>query len=253
MADYGSPGIGQHDEGKRNERNCLTPPNYSRNIKPPVYRRSVSAYESSSKYGLDDMHVTGNDIPHKSSCSRMLRNVLPELISESDGTTNSFDSSYMSSTSDSTDSFNSDFNAGQVGFRNLYTPSAQPCGQSSEHGSQSSSRANEAIVGLAEELTECQHDNKRLTMENKVLENKVISQQSVIKDISQENRSLKKNLQEKQTGSEGQEPHSGAVMTTHVELQRLLRKTKAFGMSMGEKEEVHTELQVNTLTSSRAN
>ena len=228
--------------------------NYNRNIKPPVYRRSISAHENSSRYGLNDLHVTGKDIPCKPSVIGMQRNVLPELISEPEGATNSFDSSYMSSTSDTTDSFNSDFTGSHIGFSgSAYTSPfseiVQPCGQNFAEGNHShckgSSRTNEVVVGLAEELTECKHENNRLTMENKVLEKKVISQQKVIKDVSQENISLKKNLKEKeQTGSHGNEPVSGAGTTTHVELQRLLRKTKTFGMSVEEKEAVHKELQV---------
>ena len=245
-----SPGIGQHDQGISFKRNCQTPPNFNITSKPPVYRRSLSALESGPKYGVDGMQVTGkDDISYNSCGSKVLRNVLPELVSESEGTTNSFDSSYMSSTSDTTDSFNSEFNCGQIGLRNTNATLVQSYDQRNEHGSlyesTSSSRRNEAIVGLAEELTECRNDNKRLTLKNEVLENKVINQQTVIKDISKENISLKKNLGEKQIGGEGHESHSVAAITTHVELQKLLRRTRAFGMSTEEKEAVHKELQVS--------
>lgn len=226
-----------------NGRNTLTPPiNCGR---PPVYRRSVSAQENGSNSRLNNLHATGRN---PTNFAGMLYNVPPELVSESEDATNSFDSSYMSSTSDTSGSFNTSLDSSRVAdegcgatSRSHFTVRNQPDRWSPY---KSSAGTNEVVVGLAEELTGCKQENKRLNMDKTVLENKVISQQNVIKEISKENISLKKDLHERHTTeNEEIENKMHEPMTTHVELNKLLKKTKSFGMSAEEKENLHRELQ----------
>ena len=229
------------------ERNALTPPPLAG--KPPVYRRSVSAQESGANIRLNNLQTT-----QKSDFGGMYYNVPPELVSECEDATNSFDSSYMSSTSDTSDSLNSTFRSSSLAAEGFGDTVAQDFNSVNRHHCprdrfppyKSSPRTNEVVVGLAEELTGCKQENKRLTMEKSVLENKVISQQSVIKEISKENISLKKDLNKKQK-TEGQDYENKIhkPMTTHVELNKLLKKTQTFGMSSEEKAKLHSEMQAS--------
>lgn len=248
-------GVGYKDDLVRNKINTA-PPTGRRNVKPPVYRRSVSAQESSSSR-LNDLHETQARDLYKTSFPGTVYNVMPEIsMEESEGASNSFDSSYMSSNSDASCSLDSDFTDNRVDTGSFTAP--QVPGRVYPHGFRfreenhenrnSRSKTNEVVMGLAGELTGCKQENKRLITEKTVLENKVIGQQNVIKDITKENISLKKNLYDRNAAQpRDSETILAKPMTSHVELQKLLKKTKTFGISHKEKEAIHKELQVSLL------
>ena len=231
---------------------------------PPVNRRPVSAHENTGSTKLNDLHMIEQD-PYRTHFTEMLYNVPPEFGSESEGTTNSFDSSYMSSTSDTSDSLNSTLT---TGFRDRYSRSQKNTRKTLEelnlkqlrnnsdvtchtheeatcYGAGSS--FNDVVVSLAQELSGCKQDNSRLTIEKTEVEKKVISQQDVIKVLGKENEALRRTLEEYvRNHSLGHNITTEKPITNYLELLKLLKETKTFGMSGDEKAKFHKDLQVRT-------
>ena len=159
-----------------NDRNIPAQPLNPAGVRQPVYRRSFSAQESSAYASPNNLHVIERD-PYKTNFAGRLYNVPPELVNESEGASNSFDSSYMSSASDTSDSLNStvttNFSNKCVTDEHIGNPVVQElnpsrnvyCLNGNRHdrvtAEESSSGSNDVIVGLAQELTGYKQENKK--------------------------------------------------------------------------------------------